>query len=68
MKSLPMCRCILNNRSKPDPEVYQLAAKRLGILPEQCKVEEDSAAGIEAAFACGMRTAAVGYAAERVLL
>ncbi len=52
------------SRSKPDPEVYQLAAKRLGILPEQCIVVEDSAAGIEAAFACGMRTAAVGYAAE----
>ncbi|MBS5956468.1 MAG: beta-phosphoglucomutase [Clostridiales bacterium] len=52
------------SRSKPDPEVYQLAAKRLGILPEQCIVVEDSEAGIEAAFACGMRTAAVGYAAE----
>ncbi len=50
--------------AKPDPEVYQLAAKRLGILPEQCIVVEDSAAGIEAAFTCGMRTAAVGYAAE----
>ncbi|WP_349943893.1 beta-phosphoglucomutase [Lacrimispora sp. BS-2] len=51
-------------RSKPDPEVFELAAKRLGVLPENCIVVEDSEAGIEAALACGMRTAAVGYAAE----
>ncbi len=52
------------SRSKPDPEVFQLAAKRLGILPENCIVVEDSEAGIKAAFAGGMRTAAIGYAAE----
>lgn len=51
-------------RSKPDPEVFELAAKRLGVLPENCIVVEDSEAGIEAALACGMKTAAVGYAAE----
>ncbi|MDR1548154.1 MAG: beta-phosphoglucomutase [Hungatella sp.] len=51
-------------RSKPDPEVFELAAKRLGVLPENCIVVEDSEAGIEAALACGMKTAAVGYAAK----
>ncbi|MDK2964784.1 beta-phosphoglucomutase [uncultured Clostridium sp.] len=51
-------------RSKPDPEVFELAAKRLGIFPENCIVVEDSEAGIEAAVACGMRAAAVGYAAK----
>lgn len=53
------------SRSKPDPEVFQLAAKRLEIMPEHCVVVEDSEAGIEAASACGMRTAAVGYGAEK---
>ena len=51
-------------RSKPDPEVYLLAAGRLGSLPKHCLVVEDSEAGIEAAAACGMATAAVGYAAK----
>jgi beta-phosphoglucomutase len=51
-------------RSKPDPEVFLLAAKRLGLEPEQCLVIEDAEAGIEAARRGGMAAAAIGYAAD----
>lgn len=42
-------------KSKPEPDVFLLAAKRLGINPENCMVIEDSANGIRAAKAAGMR-------------
>jgi sugar-phosphatase len=44
---------------KPDPEAFLLAAKRLGVRPEECVVIEDAPAGIEAARAAGMRVIAV---------
>ena len=40
--------------SKPDPEVFLLAAKLLGIDPADCVVVEDAYAGIDAAKAGGM--------------
>lgn len=49
--------------SKPDPEGYLQAAAVLGIAPAQCVVFEDSAAGIAAARAAGMRVIGVGAAA-----
>ena len=49
-------------RSKPDPEVFLIAAQKLGIDPCDCAVIEDSAAGIEAAKAGGMYAVAVGAA------
>ena len=48
--------------SKPDPEVFLLAAKKLGINPEECLVVEDADAGVEAALAGKMKVLAVGYA------
>ncbi len=42
------------NRGKPDPQVFQLAAKRLNIPPERCAVVEDAPAGIAAAHAASM--------------
>ena len=45
--------------SKPDPDIFLLAAKRLGIAPEQCLVIEDSHHGVTAAKAAAMRC--VGY-------
>lgn len=42
-------------KSKPEPDVFLLAAKRLGINPKDCLVIEDSANGIKAAKAAGMR-------------
>jgi len=46
--------------SKPDPEVFLLAAKKLAIDPEYCLVVEDAEAGLIAAKRAGMKTAAIG--------
>ena len=53
---------------KPDPEIYLLVARELGVRPEQCLVIEDSPAGIEAALAAGMEVIAVTtpFTRERV--
>ena len=50
------------SKSKPDPEVFLIAAKKLGLRPEECAVIEDSDAGIQAAKAGGMIAVAVGAA------
>lgn len=47
---------------KPAPDVFLLAARRLGVAPASCTVIEDSANGIAAAKAAGMRVIAVGNA------
>jgi beta-phosphoglucomutase len=49
--------------SKPDPEVFLLAAAKLQIRPEDCVVVEDAAAGIDAAVTGKMKAVAVGAAA-----
>jgi beta-phosphoglucomutase len=41
-------------RGKPDPQVFLLAAERLGIPPARCAVIEDAPAGVAAANAAGM--------------
>ena len=41
-------------RSKPDPEIFLLAAERLGKMPRECLVFEDSVNGALAAGAAGM--------------
>ncbi|ABX42244.1 beta-phosphoglucomutase [Lachnoclostridium phytofermentans] len=46
--------------SKPDPEVFLVAANKLGLQPKECLVIEDSKAGIIAARAAEMRSLAVG--------
>lgn len=51
-------------RSKPDPEVFLLAASLLGLQPDNCLVVEDADAGVEAALAGGMRVLGVGGAAR----
>lgn len=47
------------SRGKPDPQVFTLAATRLGIPANRCVVVEDAPVGIEAAQAAGARTVAV---------
>ena len=42
------------SRGKPDPELFLLAAERLGCRPGDCAVLEDSGPGIRAARAAGM--------------
>jgi beta-phosphoglucomutase-like phosphatase (HAD superfamily) len=41
-------------QGKPAPDIFLLAAQRLGIAPGHCLVYEDSAAGLEAAHRAGM--------------
>lgn len=53
-------------KSKPDPEPYLTAAKRLGVAPEECLVFEDTAIGIQAATAAGMASVKILQPWERV--
>ena len=46
--------------TKPDPEIFLLAAKKLNIPPPHCLVFEDAEAGVEAAVAAGMKCIGVG--------
>ena len=46
-------------RGKPDPQVFLLAAERLGVAPAACIVIEDAPAGIEAATRAGMAAIAL---------
>ncbi|MDD3410715.1 MAG: beta-phosphoglucomutase [Eubacteriales bacterium] len=49
--------------SKPDPEVFLLGARLIGLPPEVCVVVEDADSGVEAAVVGGMRALGVGAAA-----
>ena len=42
-------------RHKPEPDVFLEAARRLGVIPAECTVYEDTELGIEAARRAGMR-------------
>lgn len=42
-------------RGKPDPQVFLLAAERIGLPPAQCLVIEDAPTGVAAAKAAGMQ-------------
>jgi len=44
---------------KPDPEIYTLVARELGVSADECLVIEDSATGIRAALTAGMSCVAV---------
>jgi HAD superfamily hydrolase (TIGR01509 family) len=44
---------------KPDPEIYTLTAKALGVDPKECMVVEDSVAGVKAGLAAGTLVLAV---------
>ena len=46
-------------RGKPAPDIFLLAAERVGVAVDRCWVVEDSLAGVEAGKAGGMRVAAV---------
>jgi len=54
---LPYMEFLLSNqdvtRSKPDPEIYNVAIQRLGLQPSECLVVEDNQNGIKAARAAG---------------
>ena len=46
--------------TKPDPEIFLLTARNLGVKPAACVVFEDAEAGVEAAKAAGMKCVGVG--------
>jgi len=46
-------------RKKPAPDLFLVAAHRLGVLPADCVVIEDAPNGVRAAKAAGMRCIAV---------
>jgi HAD superfamily hydrolase (TIGR01509 family) len=46
-------------RRKPYPDMYLLAARRLGVPPENCLVVEDAIAGVSSAVAAGCRCLAL---------
>lgn len=52
-------------RSKPAPDAFLKAAEKLGVPPEDCLVFEDTAIGIQAATAAGMRSVRVPSPMER---
>ncbi|HED54604.1 MAG TPA: HAD family phosphatase [Phycisphaerales bacterium] len=58
-------RCIVTAddvlSAKPDPTGYLMTAERLGCPARECVVIEDTARGIQAGKAAGMRVAAVGH-------
>jgi beta-phosphoglucomutase-like phosphatase (HAD superfamily) len=47
------------HKGKPDPEVYLIAASRVGASPHRCIVVEDAVAGVEGARSAGMRSIGV---------
>ncbi|RKN45846.1 HAD-IA family hydrolase [Streptomyces hoynatensis] len=61
---LPMPRVRITaesvSASKPDPEGFLKGAAELGVDPADCVVFEDSAAGIAAGHAAGMRVVGIG--------
>ncbi len=63
---LPLCDAVASGhdttRSKPDPEVFLVAAQKVSIEPAHCLVVEDADAGIEAGHEGGMLTLGVGPA------
>lgn len=59
------CTSLDEAAGKPDPAVYLTAARRLGVVPAVCLAFEDSAPGVAAAHAAGMRVVAVPDPAAR---
>ena len=52
------------SHSKPDPEVFLLAAEKLHQKPSDCLVVEDAEAGVKAAFNGGFLVAGIGPAKD----
>ena len=55
-------------RGKPDPQVFLMAAERLGVDPQHCAVVEDAPAGVEAANRAHMLSIALTGTATRAQL
>ncbi|MCP1556849.1 UNVERIFIED_ORG: beta-phosphoglucomutase [Methylobacterium sp. SuP10 SLI 274] len=55
-------------RGKPDPALFQLAAKAVNVPPAECLVVEDAPAGIRAAQAGGMASLGIARLGDEALL
>lgn len=55
-------------RGKPDPALFQLAAKAVNVPPARCLVVEDAPAGIRAAQAGGMASLGIARLGDEALL
>jgi beta-phosphoglucomutase-like phosphatase (HAD superfamily) len=55
-------------RGKPDPALFQLAAKAMNVPPAECLVVEDAPAGIRAAQAGGMASLGIARLGDEALL
>ena len=55
------------SKSKPQPDIFLLACKRLDVVPKDCSVVQSSIAGIEAAKAVGMIAIAINDAKKSEL-
>jgi beta-phosphoglucomutase len=55
-------------KSKPDPEVFLLAAQNIGCAPENCIGVEDAESGVEAIQRAGMVAVGIGKSAEKAEL
>jgi beta-phosphoglucomutase-like phosphatase (HAD superfamily) len=53
------------SESKPSPQIYLLAARKLGATPNDCLAIEDSPQGVKAAKAAGMKCLAVANTRPR---
>ena len=54
-------------KGKPDPEIFLIAAERLGVAPQDCLVFEDAELGIQGATAAGMASVKVPLPHERAV-
>ena len=50
------------SKAKPDPEVFLIAAEKMGIAANECVVFEDAVAGLQAANQAGMISIGIGEA------
>lgn len=63
----PICSRDHVERLKPAPDLFLLAAERMGVVPARCLVIEDSPNGVLAARSAGMRCVAVPNSVTRHL-
>lgn len=52
-------------KSKPNPQIFLMAAERLQVQPARCVVLEDAENGIQAAAAAGMKSVAIPHIHSR---
>lgn len=58
----------VNNKGKPEPDIYLHVARQLGVEPEYCIAFEDSAHGVRAAKRAGMFCVGINTAKNRAAL